>query len=89
MLYLNYSFFKYLPNVKRFGSLRERRYISVYIIITIIIIIINPYLYEAQSVAEKPCILFLRRSGPLKSHLLNLMGNYSLVGVIMKYNCCK
>ena len=30
MLYLNYSFSKYLLIVKRFGSLRERRYISVY-----------------------------------------------------------
>ena len=30
MLYLNYSFSEYLLIVKRFGSLRERRYISVY-----------------------------------------------------------
>ena len=30
MLYLNYLFSKYLLIVKRFGSLRERRYISVY-----------------------------------------------------------
>ena len=30
MLYLNYLFFKCLLIVKRFGSLRERRYISVY-----------------------------------------------------------
>ena len=30
MLYLNYLFSKYLLIVKRFGSLRERRYICVY-----------------------------------------------------------
>ena len=30
MLYLNYLFSKYLLIVKRFGSLRERHYISVY-----------------------------------------------------------
>ena len=30
MLYLSYVFSKYLLIVKRFGSLRERRYISVY-----------------------------------------------------------
>ena len=30
MLYLNYLFSKYLLIVKRFGSLREKRYISVY-----------------------------------------------------------
>ena len=30
MLYLNYLFSKYSLIVKRFGSLRERRYISVY-----------------------------------------------------------
>ena len=30
MLYLNYLFSKYLLVVKRFGSLREKRYISVY-----------------------------------------------------------
>ena len=43
----------------------------------------NTHLHEAQSVAEKPCVLFLRRSGPLKSHLLNLMEKHSLEGVIM------
>ena len=43
----------------------------------------NTHLHEAQSVAEKPCVLFLRRSGPLKSHLLNSMEKYSLVGAIM------
>jgi len=30
MLYLNYLFSKYLLIVKRFGSVRERRYISIY-----------------------------------------------------------
>ena len=30
MLYLNYLFSRYLQIVKRFGSLRERRYISVH-----------------------------------------------------------
>ena len=30
MLYLNYLFSKYLLIVKRFGSLRERRYVSVF-----------------------------------------------------------
>ena len=30
MLYLNYLFSKYLLIVKRFGSLREKRYITVY-----------------------------------------------------------
>ena len=37
MLYLNYLFSKYLLIVKRFGSLRERRYISVYYCYIIII----------------------------------------------------
>ena len=37
MLYLNYLFSKYLLIVKRFGSLRERRYISVYYYYIIII----------------------------------------------------
>ena len=37
MLYLDYSFSKYFLIVKRFGSLREWRYIIIIIIIIIII----------------------------------------------------
>ena len=40
MLYLDYSFSKYFLIVKRFGSLREWRYIIIIIIIIIIIVII-------------------------------------------------
>ena len=36
MLYLDYSFSKYFLIVKRFGSLREWRYIIIIIIIIII-----------------------------------------------------
>ena len=51
MLYLNYLFSKYILIVKRFGSLRGRRYISVYYyyIIIIIIIIILPMIVLQQS----------------------------------------
>ena len=49
ILYLNYLFSKYLLIVKRFGSLRERRYISVY------------YYYYLQKHSSNCIKLFLLR----------------------------